>query len=167
MKAISWLAIVLAAALGGCSGASLLSGGAEPVTGSVAAAPPQPAPVTPTARAYQVGITSARATKCGFFFDRTKLRATFLAAEQQAGATPEDLAKIEKNYDVSDATMTKVIAQEENYCSAEKTKYIKADLTRHLAGDYNPGPPHPKKAEEEGLLSFGEVGEGPPVFVPN
>lgn len=167
MKASSWLVAACAAALAGCSGASLLSGGAVTSAGSVAPAAAQPIASTPVARAYQVGITSARATKCGFFFDRAKLRASFLAAEQQGGATPEDLAKIEKNYDVSDTTMSKVIAKEENYCSAEKTKYIKADLARHLAGDYSPGAPHPKKAEDEGLFTFGDVGDGPPVFVPN
>ncbi len=152
MKALSVApTLALAAALAGC-GASLLS------TGSVAPGAPAvaAAPVTPTARAYAVGVTSARAAKCGFFFDPVKLRGNFLAAEQQTGASPEDLAKIEKNYDVSAATMTKVIANEENYCSDEKTKYIKADLTRHLAGDYTPGSPHPKKQEDdEGLFSFG------------
>lgn len=148
-----WLAtttVALSAALAGC-GASLLSTGSV-APGAQPAAVPAP-PATPAARAFAVGGASARAARCGFYFDPVKLRANFLAAEQQTGATPEDLAKIEKNYDVSAATMAKVIAGEENYCSEEKTKYIKADLTRHLAGDYAPGPPHAKKEEDEGLFS--------------
>lgn len=150
MKAL-WLAmtIVLSALLSAC-GANVLSTGSVGPDAQAAVPPP---PVTPTARAFAVGTASARATRCGFHFDPAKLRANFLAAEQQTGASPEDLAKIEKSYDVSAATMAKVIANEENYCADEKTKLIKADLTRHLAGDYTPGAPHAKKEEDEGLFS--------------
>ncbi len=151
----SWLAAVLAmAGLAGCSGSSLLStGSTSPATGA------PPPPPSPTAKAYAVGTASARAVKCGFNFDPAKLRASFLAAEAATGATPDSLAKVEKSYDLSNATMAKVIANEPGYCSEEKTKYIKADLTRHLAGDFNPGAPHPRKEEEPGLLSFGEGSE--------
>lgn len=115
----------------------------------------------PTARAFGVGSSTARAVKCGFNFDPAKLKANFLAAEAQVGATPEDLAKIEKTYDISYASMSKVIAAEPNYCSEEKTKYIKADLAQHLAGDFTPRPLHPKREDGEGLFTFGGEGAAP------
>ncbi|MCZ7596042.1 MAG: hypothetical protein M5U16_14980 [Hyphomicrobium sp.] len=52
------------------------------------------------------------------------------------------------------------MAAEGEYCTDAKTKIIKADLGRHLVGDYTPRP-QPKQ-EEEGLFSgWGSGGDGP------
>jgi len=146
--------------LAGCSSATPLTtgslfGGNEQKT---AAAQPTGPPNEPTTRAFQVGTTSARAVKCGFNFDPAKLRASYLASEAtSAGAAAPDMAKIEKIYDVAFNGVRKAVAEAPNYCSDEKTKDIKTDLTRHLAGDYAPSPPK-QVAEEEGLFSFGNTG---------
>jgi hypothetical protein len=116
-------------------------------------------------RAFQVGTVSARAIKCGFNFDPAKLKTNYLAYERTLSATA-DLAKIEKIYDVSFNGVAKAVAGESDYCSNEKTKTIKADLARHLAGDYTPSPP-PKQQEEEGLFSgWGSGGSDDKGFSP-
>lgn len=140
------LALVAAAALAGCGASSGLT------TGSLLGEEKPAAPVNdPPMRAFQVGTVSARAVKCGFNFDPAKLKASYLAYEsQQPGAA--DRAKIERIYDVSFNGVAKAVVGETEYCSDQKTKVIKADLTRHLAGDYTPSPP-PKVAQEEGLFS--------------
>jgi hypothetical protein len=141
---------LIAAALAGCSGASGLTTGS--LFGSEEKAAVNAAPVNdPPMRAFQVGTVSARAIKCGFNFDPAKLKTNYLAYERTLSATA-DLAKIEKIYDVSFNGVAKAVAGESDYCSNEKTKTIKADLARHLAGDYTPSPP-PKQQEEEGLFS--------------
>jgi hypothetical protein len=138
-----------AAALAGCSGASSITTGSL-IGGEQKAAPS--APVNdPPMRAFQVGTVSARAIKCGFNFDPAKLKASYLAYERaQAGAA--DMAKIEKIYDVSFNGVAKAVAGEADYCTEQKTKTIKADLARHLAGDYTPSP-LPEAPQEEGLFS--------------
>ncbi len=141
------LALVAAAALVGC-GANT----SAITTGALLGEDKPAAPVNdPAARAFQVGTVSARAVKCGFNFDPAKLKATYLAYEsQQPGAT--DRAKVERIYDVSFNGVAKAVVGETEYCTDAKTKVIKADLTRHLAGDYTPSAP-PKVAQEEGLFS--------------
>jgi hypothetical protein len=146
----------LATVLSGCAGqnqslTALLGGQTAGETGSTTPAIRN----DPTARAFQVGTASARAVKCGFHFDPAKLRANFLAAEAAAGTPPETLPAVEKNYDVSFSVLQKTVANETNYCTELKTRHIKADLNRHLAGDFTPGPPPPKEQEEEGLFSVG------------
>jgi len=148
--------VILAAALvlAGCSGsgglttASLMGGGNSP---DAAAAPAGPPPSDPTSRAVQVGATSARATHCGFYFDPAKLKSSFLASEAALGATPEQLQKIEREYEYVRLSVTKKIAEEKDYCSELKAQEIKRDLNRHLAGDFTPTPKKPEK--QEGLLA--------------
>jgi len=146
MKAAGLMLAILATALAGCSAGSGLT------TGALLGEEKPKAPVNDApARAFQVGTTSARAVKCGFNFDPAKLKTSYIAYErQQPGA--QDAAKIERIYDVSFGGVAKAVAAEGEYCSDAKTKSIKADLARHLAGDYTPGAP-PKVAEEEGLFS--------------
>lgn len=157
MKAAgSLLALLAAVALSACSGSSGLTTGAL-----LGEDKPPPAPVNDApARAFQVGTVSARAVKCGFNFDPGKLKANYLAYErQQPGA--QDVAKIERIYDVSFNGVAKAVAAEGEYCTNAKTKIIKADLGRHLAGDYTPRPPE-KAPEEEGLFSgWGSGGDSP------
>lgn len=124
-------------------------------TGSVAAdtaAPSAPAaPASdPTSRAFQVGSTSARAVKCGYNFDPAKLKAQYLASETTLGTPVADLAKVEKVYDVSFNGVARGIAEKDAYCNEAKSKEIKADLTRHLAGDYSPRQKQQVAKQEEG-----------------
>jgi hypothetical protein len=153
----SKLPILLAAATAvtasGCSEGSSLSTSA--ILGGGAAAAKPAAPVsTPTSRAFQVGATSARASKCGYNFDAGKLRGNFLAAEatQAPGA---DMTNVQKTYDTAYAGVAKAAAGKPDYCSDAKTRDIKADLNRHLAGDYSPSPPKVAEQEDEGLFGWG------------
>lgn len=141
---------------------------AAPAAATGAAAAPAPAVKNdPTQRAFQVGSTSARAVKCGFFFDPVKLKQQFLAAETTQGTAIADMAKVEKIYDVSFNGIARGIAEKEDYCTPAKSKEIKADLTRHLAGDYVPQQSKQVAVKEEGgffssLFDGGdEVDKGP------
>ena len=125
----------------GLSTASILGGGSN--AGAATAASPAPPPSTPTSRAFNIGMVTARATKCGYNFDPAKLKANYLAYERALSASA-DMTQIERTYDVSFNGVAKAVASESDYCSPEKTKTIKADLARHLAGDYTPSAP-PKK----------------------
>jgi len=156
MKAAGFVLALGAAALTGCSGASGLS------TASLFGTDEKPkaaAPVSdPTSRAFQVGTVSARAVKCGFNFDPAKLKATYLMYESKQPGGSENLAKIEKIYDVSYNGVAKAVAEQANYCSDAKTTIVKADLNRHLKGDYTPRPR--QKVVEEGLFSgWGDSGD--------
>ncbi len=144
--------LILAASallLAGCSGsgglttAALTGGGQSQAT----AAPAGPPPSDPTSRAVQVGATSARATRCGFYFDPAKLKSNFLAAEAALGTAPEQLQKIEREYEYVRLSVGKKIAEEASYCDEARTKEIKRDLNRHLAGDFTPTP---KKEDNQG-----------------
>jgi hypothetical protein len=109
---------------------------------------PADAPVTvnnddPMARPVGVAWTSARAKRCGFYFDPAKLKTAYLAYESRQAAG-EQLAKIEKAYDTSYRVTSEKIALDADYCSERKGLDIKADLERHLAGDYTPNLPKPK-----------------------
>lgn len=159
-----WAALA-AALLAGCSGnASLTTGslfGGDQKSAAAAAAAPAPPPNEPTTRAFQVGTVSARAVKCGFNFDPARLKANYLASEAKLGATPEDMAKIEKIYNVAYNGVAKAVAATSEYCTEAKTKVVKGDLTRHLAGDYTPSAQKPAQPEDDdGLFSFGNQNKG-------
>jgi len=127
---------ILATLLAGCSGglttASLTGSGPSQV------AAPSPPPATSTDRVLQVASTSARAVKCGYYFDAAKLKSAFLASEAGSGAAADQIQKIERDYDYTRAAVINQIAKQPEYCSDARTKEIKADLTRHLAGDFSP-----------------------------
>jgi hypothetical protein len=150
MKCAGILLALVAAALTGCSAASSLS------TGSILGGPAKPTAAEPgsindpTNRAFQVGTVSAKAIKCGFNFDPAKLKNNYLTYERTL-VPGADLSKVEKIYDVSFNGVAKAVAGEADYCSDEKTKAIKADLTRHLAGDYTPAI-RPKQVEQDGVF---------------
>ncbi len=139
---------ISAIALGGCGGgssgvgistASLLDGGPAPgEAGGVSNA-------DPNARPVQVAWTAARAQRCGFNFDGAKLKANFLASEARGGALQPQLAATEQVYDKTLITISSRIKGEEDYCSERKTAAIKADLQRHLAGDFTPKLPQEKQ----------------------
>jgi hypothetical protein len=164
MKAATSMVVLVAVTLAGCSGATGITTGSLFGSEDKPAAPA--APVNdPPMRAFQVGTVSARAIKCGFNFDPAKLKTNYLAYERTLSATA-DITKVERIYDVSFNGVAKAVAGETDYCSAEKTKTIKADLARHLAGDYTPSV-KPKEPEEEGLFSgWGSGGSDSEGFSP-
>lgn len=164
-------------ALGACSGNKTLSGlstssifgGAKPPEtaaaqpgASPAVAAPAPPVSTPTDRAFQVGSVTARATKCGYNFDPAKLKANYIAYETSMGLAPADTAKLDKIYTIAYSGITKAAASDPNYCSEKKTKEIKEDLGKLLAGDYTPTQRKvAAAAQDEGLLGgmFGGGGD--------
>ncbi len=160
--------LILAASallLAGCSGsgglttAALTGGGEQPVQTAVSgSAPTVPPPSDPTSRAVQVGATSARAVRCGFYFDPEKLKANFIAAEMAQGAGPEQLQKVEREYEFIRLSVAKKISEEAGYCDKARTNEIKEDLNRHLAGDYSP---RPKKQDGQQGLFAGLFDEAP------
>jgi hypothetical protein len=160
MKAAGiWLALV-AAALTGCSSAPSLP---SLTTGSILGGPAKPPTADPTSvsnptnRAFQVGTVSAKAIKCGFNFDPAKLKNNYLTYERTLAPTA-DMAGIEKVYDVSFNGVAKAVAGESDYCTDDKTKAIKTDLSRHLAGDYTPTARLKDAANDDGI--FGNLFAG-------
>jgi hypothetical protein len=96
------------------------------------------APQDPLARPIQVAWTSARATHCGFVFNPDQLRSNFMASEARAGASPEQMQKIERAYDYTLQSVTATIKDNLGYCNKDRTAAIRRDLNRYLAGDYTP-----------------------------
>lgn len=169
-------ALALPALVAGCSGGpslpSLSTGSVTPAAATAAPAQPEQRN-DPTTRAFQVSTTSARAVKCGFNFDPVRLRAQFLASETTLGTPVTELGKVEKVYDVGFNGISRGIAEKQDYCTEAKTKEIKEDLTRHLAGDYNPRPVKQVAAAKqdsgfwEGLFDADEdVETGPKIGSP-
>jgi len=141
MHRIALTAILCAGLLQGCSNtaSNLLS------TGSILASGDQEKPaqdsaerITPLDRALQVAAVSARAQKCGFVFDPAKLRQDYLASEAASELAPDKLANLTKAYGFAQAKIAKQISGVDSYCSSARTAMIKADLNRHLTGDYKP-----------------------------
>jgi hypothetical protein len=95
-------------------------------------------PDDPMARPIQVAWTSARASRCGFLFNPDQLRSNYLASEEQAGATPDQMKKIVHAYDYTRETVLATIQDNSSYCDKERTDAIRMDLNRYLAGDYTP-----------------------------
>ncbi|NJO36001.1 MAG: hypothetical protein HC869_25935 [Rhodospirillales bacterium] len=127
--------------------ASGLTTGATPPAGELPAAINNEDPL---ARPVAVAWTSARAQRCGFYFDPTKLRATYLAYEaKQSGG--EQLAKAEKSYDSTFKIIRDRVSSDPDYCTDRKGREIKTELQRHLAGDFTPKLPQAKKVETCGM----------------
>ena len=88
-------------------------------------------------RVLQVAWTSARADKCQFYYDLPKLKASYLASESQGGATETEMARIEKAFEFTRASVAGRLATKSTYCQAEANiKAIKGDLNRYLTGDF-------------------------------
>jgi hypothetical protein len=148
--------LAAAAALAGCGngGAGLLTGS---TTVAAADAPGSLKDEDPAARPMAVAWTSARAQRCGFYFDPAKLRSSYLAFEsRQAGG---DLAKAEKTYDSTFQAIRQRVAADPEYCTDSKSAEIKKDLTRHLAGDFRPDLPKPKVVESCGFFGCASSSE--------
>lgn len=164
---------LLAGCSGGPSALPSLSTGSVSTAPAASAAPAAPVQRNdPTSRALQVGSTAARAVKCGYNFDPVRLKSQFMAAESTLGTPVADLGKVEKVYDVAFNGISRGVAEKQNYCTDAKSKEIKEDLTRHLAGDYTPRPTKVVAAKDEGgffgglLDNEGEVDSGPKIGTP-
>jgi hypothetical protein len=153
---VSGLLLAAAVVCAGCSGASGLFG-----TSAAADGPGTMNNDNPIARPIAVAWTSARAQRCGFFFDPAKLRASYLAFEAKESG-PEQLGKAEKTYDSTFKTIRERVTADPEYCTDTKSAEIKKDLTRHLAGDFTPKLPQPQKVETCGFLGAGCAGKSGP-----
>lgn len=133
------LALTVACGLSACSGNPLS-------TGSLLGSNKAPPVDEPTERALYSASTSARASKCGYNFDPTRLREAYLASEAAGGASPEQMAKLGQSYDFTRATVSKQITNSEEYCTEDRTRSVSAALTKQLAGDFKAPakPPLPK-----------------------
>lgn len=133
-------ALVLSGCSGSGGGASSLTTGSifpsAPKTAAAADGAPAVKAEDPQAKPVSVAWTSARAAKCGFYFDPAKLRQSFLSSQTAGGAGPEQLAKVQQSYDNSYARVSKVLATQDDYCTESQNADIKSDLNRHLAGDF-------------------------------
>ena len=161
-KGLASAALLAGTALhAGCgSGASGLT------TGS--AALPADAPgsfnnADPASRPVGVAWTSARAKRCGFYFDPAKLKVNYLAYERTQGAAGEQLAKIEKSYDTTFKTTSDRVSGDAEYCTNSRGLEIKADLQRHLAGDYTAQPAQAQGRRQLRLLRLRGISIGPAV----
>lgn len=143
--------------LAGCGNGAGLTTGSLFGSGGATAAQAGPPPVTPTDRALQVSTTSARAERCGFYFDPARLRTNFLTAEAQSGLGGSEMQKIEREYDTIRTKLAAAIAPDAGFCTEAKAREIKADLTRHLAGDFSPA----KKAAPAGGGWFDDMSNAP------
>ena len=113
---------------------------------------PAPVVVKPTDRAIHVAAVSARAQKCGYYFDPGKLRTTYLASEAQSGLDAAQLDQVTRVYDFTAGKIIKILASKEGYCTEQRLSQIKSRLTRHLAGDF--APPKKKKQVASGWFDF-------------
>lgn len=164
MQRSTVLTLAFAAALAGCSSnngvstASILGTAPTPPPAGatqadvVAAAPVVPSS-TPTDRAFQAGSVSARAAKCGYNFDAGQLKSAYLSSEMARGTL--DTSQVDKIYNVAYNGVMKAAAEDPNFCNDRKTKAIKADLNRLLAGDFEPPPKKAvvAKKDDGGLFS--------------
>ena len=135
----------------GCS-----NGTAGLTTSSTTSILPPDAPMAlsnddPMARPVAVAWTSARAKRCGFYFDPAKLRTNYLSYESRQAAG-EQYAKIEKAYDTAYKSTSEKVSQEVDYCTESKAQEIKAALERHIAGDYTPNLPKAKAVASCGFF---------------
>ncbi|MEM7621146.1 MAG: hypothetical protein AAF228_11930 [Pseudomonadota bacterium] len=94
----------------------------------------------PESRAIQVAWTSARAVKCGFYFDNNKLRQDFILHEQNQGVAGNTLKKIQLTYDFTYRSISLKIKDDKAYCAQKTIEKIRSDLNRHMVGDYTPSP---------------------------
>lgn len=163
-KTAALLTASLSLALGACNAGPLLQ------TGSLSPAASEAAPkvASPMDRTIHIAATSARAQKCGYFFDPNALRTNFLAAEAQRGTAPENLAKLGQAYDYTNRTVAGKIADSESYCASDtRTATIKSSLQQALAGNFEA--PAPKKQESSGGIFAGLESQdtGPKAFNPD
>lgn len=140
----------------GSSSSSLVTGSifsSAPKTAAAADGAPAVKPEDPAARPVNVAWTSARAARCGFYFDPAKLRQSFLTSQIADGVKGDQLAKAQQSYDTSFARVSKALAGQETYCDEQQVAEIKGNLNRHLAGDFSTAKPT-KVAQQGGAFDW-------------
>jgi len=145
----AWLLLAGAVGLAACS-----SGASGLVTGTTLSAGDAPGGITnesPMARPIGVAMTSARARRCGFYFDPTKLRTSYLAYESRQMDRAQ-LGNVEKSYDSTFKVISERISDDPNYCTDQKGAEIKVELARYLQGDFTPNFPKAKVVESCGFF---------------
>ena len=150
---------IAAVGLAACNAGSLLT------TGSLSgqqAAPAAPKPATPIDRALHVAATSARAHKCGFYFDAAALRTNFLTAETTRGTPLETVTKAGQSYQFTETRVAASIKDSAAYCTKARTASIKKNLQQALAGNFEP--PVKKAATQQGIAQLIESDELPKPF---
>ena len=135
------LYLLAALPLAGCSSLSGLTTGSLGGGGGGEARPATPqAPMVvtdPLRRAIKVAETSARAERCGYHFDPTRLRTAYLATEvQQNALDAAATGKLTSTYDLARRVTLHETTSDQGYCTSARTAQIKAALNRHLAGDF-------------------------------
>lgn len=131
------LIAAIAAGLAGCSTWSGLTTSSISGSDKAAALPPGPVAIAdPNKRAVRIAEISARAEKCGFYFDAARLRNAYLASEAGQGLDAATLDKVTKNYDLSRQVTWKALASDDDYCSGSRTSQIKTALSKVLANDF-------------------------------
>ena len=146
----------------GCGAGSLLQTGSISKQPAAAAAAPKQA--TPIDRALYVAATSARAHKCGFYFDPAALRTNFLAAEAGRGTAGDLLTKAGQSYDYTALKVASSIKESDAYCTNARTASIKTSLQNALAGNFDP-PVKKVVAQSSGLADLFETDSaGPEKF---
>ncbi|KAB2847284.1 MAG: hypothetical protein F9K44_13820 [Hyphomicrobiaceae bacterium] len=131
---------IAASALAGCGSqisTASLTGETKPKTAQSVDGGLAVSPNDPMAKPIQVAWTSARAQRCGFYFDPGKLRGSYVASEVAKGATADQVNKIERAYDYTRERVANQISGNADYCSNQTVAEIRQDLNRHLAGDYS------------------------------
>jgi hypothetical protein len=159
--------MLTAAGVAGCGGGNTLTTGSNgDGTGvtKLKAVMPEDAPPgitneSPMARPASVAYYTARAKRCGFFFDPVKTRASYLSYESRQPG--QDVAKIEKIYDDSYRVVSDRINADRDYCTEKRAADIKAGLARVLAGDYNPNLPKPTMVADCGPFGCGNPDHKP------
>ena len=163
----SFLAAGAALLLAGCGSLKLPSLSTGSIGATTQTAGPAPAavkPDDPVERAVQVGVTIARANKCGYYYDPNQLKANYLAAEATRYPAPEVQQKVQTALEFGRIRVGRQLANQEGYCTAERTEKIKAKLTRYLAGDYTAETK--KQVQQAGLLDAFQTDAEPEKFNP-
>lgn len=145
LTALAVASVALAALIGlnGCGKPEAASSSSPAFTASTsaiaAAAATGPQIVNdPDTRVLQVAWTSARADKCQFYYELPKLKSAYLASEVQAGAGEVEIARIDKAFEFTRASVAGRLATKSNYCQDEANiRAIKSDLARYLSGDFS------------------------------
>jgi hypothetical protein len=128
----AWRICVLSASLA-------LAGCAQPgpaTTGSVGSAT---VPNTTAARLEHLAWNTAWAQTCGFYFDNSKLKSTFLAYEATNGTPPDQVTRLGVTYDRTQSSLRAIASAHADQCTGSRLDRIRANIARYLSGDFSPG----------------------------
>jgi hypothetical protein len=153
LTALAGASVVLAALIGlsGCSKPEAAPSFTSSTSAIAVPAASQPQIVNDAnTRVLQVAWTSARADKCQFYYELPKLKAAYLASEVQGGAGEVEIARIDKAFDFTRASVAGRLATKSTYCQDEgNIRAIKSDLARYLTGDFSARAVSPQTAAAE------------------